>query len=219
MTTSNKVSISIQPAAEADLPAVIEFVHESKLALPINHVLFYDWPNNVAQQRVYRNAVESSFKEPSDEIFKAIDNKTGSIVGHLVLSHKEPAEGKSATVDGSDEIPKAPDGMNQEVFNAVVKYAPEMDTEKSVDHFVITHIFVKISHRRQGIGAQLIHYAIERAEKAGVPLSVCSEPAAHQFFLKQGLKDITHADIDLRKWVPELSGFGIFRMFGMAFKN
>lgn len=136
MATLNNSSISIQPATEADLPTIAEFVHESKLALTINRVLFYDWPNDAAQRPVYRNAVESSFRDPDSETLKVIDNESGSIVGHLVLSRKTPAKAKSATVtaEGSDEKPKAPDGMNQEVFDTVKKYAPEMDTEKNVDH-------------------------------------------------------------------------------------
>jgi hypothetical protein len=47
-------------------------------------------------------------------------------------------------------------------------------------------------------------------------LSLGSEPQAHEFFLAQGFKDTKHVDIDLRQWVPEYSGFGIFRFSGMV---
>jgi hypothetical protein len=62
----------------------------------------------------------------------------------------------------------------------------------------------------------LVKLATEKAEKAGIPLSLGSEPQAHEFFLAQGFKDTKHVDIDLRQWAPEYSGFGIFRFSGMV---
>jgi predicted N-acetyltransferase YhbS len=80
----------------------------------------------------------------------------------------------------------------------------------------LTHIFVKPTYRRKGIGSQLVRIAVDKAAEAGIPFSVCSEPAAHDFFLKLGFKDTVHGDIDLRKWAPENSGFGNFRLYGMV---
>ena len=57
---------------------------------------------------------------------------------------------------------------------------------------------------------------MKRAEDAALPLSVCSEPGAHKFFLTLGFKDMKHAEIDLRNWAEENSGFGVFRLTGMV---
>ena len=80
----------------------------------------------------------------------------------------------------------------------------------------LTHIFVKPLHRNNGIGSQLVRLAVERAGEVEIPLTVCSEPGSHDFFLKRGFTDTKFADIDLTKWAPKYSGFGIFRLSGMV---
>jgi hypothetical protein len=59
----------------------------------------------------------------------------------------------------------------------------------------------------------------EKAKAEGVPLALCSEPTAYGFFLKQGLKDTKHVDIDLSKWAPAYCGFGVFRISGMIWSH
>lgn len=61
------------------------------------------------------------------------------------------------------------------------------------------------SHRRRGIGKQLIQHCIEyirRADRQEVlcGLVVNSEPAAHGFFQKLGFEDSESVELDLRKW-------------------
>jgi hypothetical protein len=60
-----------------------------------------------------------------------------------------------------------------------------------------------------------VQVCFDNAKAEGLPLVVCSEPEAHDFFLALGFKDTRHFDIDLSKWAPAYSGFGMFRLFGM----
>lgn len=57
--------------------------------------------------------------------------------------------------------------------------------------------------------------AFEAAETEHVPLVVGSEPASNTFFTKLGFKYIKHCDIDLSKYAPPHSGFGVFRLTKM----
>jgi hypothetical protein len=127
---------SIHPVTSDDLPTLIQFLHESKLALTINRLLWKDWPNDICQRPQYINAIESSFKSESCEIFKAVDDESGMIVGHLVLTLRKPAtsEVRAATEEG-DEKPKIPNGINEEVLAVVAKFAAEVETLKDVEHF------------------------------------------------------------------------------------
>jgi hypothetical protein len=59
----------------------------------------------------------------------------------------------------------------------------------------------------------------DRAKAEGVPLALCSEPAAYDFFVKLGFRDTRHVDIDLSKWAPAYSGFGMFRLAGMIWSH
>jgi GNAT superfamily N-acetyltransferase len=224
---------SIHPVTSEDLPTLIQFLHESKLALTINRLLWKDWPNDICQRPQYINAIESSFKSESCEVFKAVD-ESGAIVGHLVLTLRQPATSEvKAAVEKGDGKPKIPNGINEVVLAEVAKFAAEVETLKDVEHLgdffpptylgrfakfciELTHIFVKHSHRRRGIGSQFVKLATEKAEKAGIPLSLGSEPQAHEFFLAQGFKDTKHVDISfpaLLRWWDRPPGQLSFSLF------
>lgn len=80
----------------------------------------------------------------------------------------------------------------------------------------LTHIFVDQAYRKKGIGSRLMRMCIERVKAEGLPLMLCSDPTAHEFYLKRGFTDTKHADLDLAKWAPEYSGFGVFKLWEMA---
>lgn len=66
---------SIVPVTAQDLPTMAKLLCDSKLQLTINRLLFKDWPNEAAQVPNYTRAVEGSFKDPSVESFKVVDDK------------------------------------------------------------------------------------------------------------------------------------------------
>jgi predicted N-acetyltransferase YhbS len=76
-------------------------------------------------------------------------------------------------------------------------------------------MYVKPSSRRQGIGSGLVTLALQKAKEASVPCFISAEPQARPLYLKLGFKDTEHFDIDLREYVPENCGFGVFRISGM----
>jgi hypothetical protein len=61
--------------------------------------------------------------------------------------------------------------------------------------------------------------AFDKAREEGLPLVVCSEPAAHDFFQVLGFKETNYAEIDLAKLAPKYSGFGVFRLTGMIWES
>jgi GNAT superfamily N-acetyltransferase len=229
MTTTH----SIHPVSSPDLPTLAQFLQESKLSLTINRLLFKDWPNETAQQAVYTHAVETGFQNPAVESFKVVDDEAGLIVGHLVLSRKRPAGTEAPSSEKGKGSP-VPDGVDGEVFAAVEAAIAAIDTAKDVDHLgefaprnrlasdlakpckVLTHLFVKPAYRRRGIGSRLVRLGVEKAGEAGVPLTAFAEPGARDFFLHCGFEDVESADIDLAKWAPRGSGFGVFRLSGMV---
>ncbi|KAJ4213027.1 hypothetical protein NW759_011288 [Fusarium solani] len=211
------MAISILPVAVSDLPMLAEFVHSSKLCLTINRLLYLDWPNDAAQKPQYRRAVESSFNDDMVQCLKAVDEESNELVGYLVLTPKTPIEARKDTEIGSDaEEQRVPKGMHAGVWSAVTNAAAEINRETdSLNHLGLTYIYVKPSHRQKGIGSLLLQEAFHRAHAARVPLALCSEPAAYNFYKNRGFQDTKHVDIDLRLWAPPYTGFGIFRLSGM----
>ncbi|RSM07408.1 hypothetical protein CEP52_005261 [Fusarium oligoseptatum] len=211
------MTLSIRPVAGPDLSLLAEFVHSSKLCLTINRLLYLDWPNEAAQKHQYRRAVESSFNNDTIQCLKAVDEESNELVGYLVLTPKTPVEESRDTEIGIDvEEQGVPEGMHAGVWSAVNNAAAEINRQTdSLDQLELTYIYVKPSYRQRGIGSLLLQEAFRRANAGRVPLVLCSEPAAYNFYKNRGFQDTKHVDIDLRLWAPPFTGFGIFRLSGM----
>jgi hypothetical protein len=63
-----------------------------------------------------------------------------------------------------------------------------------------------------------LQICFDKAKEEKLPLVVCSEPAANDFFASLGFKETEHADIDLAQFAPKYSGFGMFRLTGMIWE-
>lgn len=82
----------------------------------------------------------------------------------------------------------------------------------------LVYMCVEPSRQRQGVGSSLLQLGFDRARAEGIPLAVSVEAPAYGFFDKLRFKETKHVDIDLRKYAPANSGFGVFRLTGMIWE-
>ncbi|KAH6689495.1 hypothetical protein F5X68DRAFT_73084 [Plectosphaerella plurivora] len=208
-------SLSITPFTSDDLPVLAGFLHTAKLNLAINRLLIREWPNEVPQKANCTNAIQGSLNDPDSECLKAVDTATGDILGFAVLTRKRPQAQPQDAGEGDSDAPKSqcPDFMNPTVFNSVMQAASELGkVVQGVDHFDITYIYVKPSHRRTGIASKLLDTFKERCKAESLPLCIQIEPAGYRFFISQGFEDNGHHDFDLAQWAEPNSGLGVFRL-------
>ncbi|KAJ5733718.1 hypothetical protein N7493_002504 [Penicillium malachiteum] len=185
----------IERIDKEDLPFLGKFIHSAKLALSIN----------LLKSRHF------GFHGTSAECFKTIDNVTGEIVGYIDITAKSQ-EAENLSDKKPDPKSPIPEGLNPpllaEVNNAVGEIAKETD---GMERFVLTRI-------RRGVGSKLVQLGIDRAKAGGVPLTVCAEAPSITFFTSLGFVETRHVDMDLRKYAPDNSGFGLFRLAGMIWR-
>jgi hypothetical protein len=131
---ANITKTSIHPILESDVQAHGSLLRDAKLELTINRLLFNDWPNDEAQKPVYEGAVRGGFNDPATESWKVVDDETGAMVGYLSLTRKTPSKDAVEMKVGVG-LPKAPEGMNEDVFRTVVALVPTLETLDDVDHF------------------------------------------------------------------------------------
>ncbi|KAJ5288784.1 hypothetical protein N7478_001814 [Penicillium angulare] len=210
----------IELVVENDLPTLGHLIHSAKLALSINRLIFLNWPNEILQSSLYSQAVKSGHENASAECFKAVDNNTQDIIGYIVLARvsPEPEEKNDKEEDTPTQVP--PEGLNPPLLaevNGAVGGVVKSVQDK--DHFEVRYMCVKPFAQRHGIGSKLVHIALDRARVAGIPLFVCAEAPSIPFFTALGFKETGHVDIDLRKYAPDNSGFGIFRLAGMIWHH
>ncbi|KAE8395654.1 hypothetical protein ETB97_011247 [Aspergillus alliaceus] len=208
-------SYTIRPVQASDIPALADLLYTSKLSLTINRLLFKEWPNEAIQRQNYFRAVDSIDKSEPESL-TVVDKASGEIIGHLAFNRRLPVqkleEPKPET--GKQDLP---DFFNPEVVTAVLSAVAELKQDtKSIDHYELTYIIVKPGYRHRGIGRDLIKYVFDKAKSAAVPVIVNAEPQTYDFFKKYRFEDTKHVDFELDKWAPPYSGFGVFRLAGMA---
>ncbi|KAJ6178164.1 hypothetical protein N7519_008625 [Penicillium mononematosum] len=211
---------TISPVESSDLPFLSKFIHSAKLSLSINRLLYQPWPNHPVQEKQYTGAVEGAFADSSMECFKATDVDSNAIIGYIVLARKTATKGDSmAPAQSTDNGHNVPEGMNPDVLAEVsaANIAISKATE-NIDRYELVYLCVEPSYQRQGVGSSLLQLGFDRARAQAIPLATAAEAPAYGFFDKLGFKETRHVDIDLRKYAPENSGFGIFRLTGIIWK-
>ena len=64
-----------------------------------------------------------------------VDDESGEIVGQLNLTRKEPVVDEVKKGGSGDGKGNAPEGINEEVFREVMRFASEVQRMKEVEHF------------------------------------------------------------------------------------
>jgi hypothetical protein len=152
---------SIIPATPADLPTISSFVNISKQPLVINRLLWKDWPNEENQKAQCVRAVEGAWKDPLSETFKVIEDESGEIVGHLVLSK---IEGKTAEAKGEEG--SGPEGDGE-------KKTEENGKEGGMPEGLVPEVATAVGEATQKIGKDLEgveHFSMYLAPVIPIPL-------------------------------------------------
>lgn len=137
-------SYTIASVENDDILTLSDLVHTSKLSLPINQLLFRDWPNDAAQKPLYTQAVVSSHNDPAVTDLKAVDDASGKIIGYIAFTRKHASGGPPPT-DEADSARNAsdqqqhsspPEGLNPDVLAAVAGLnSQESRHFSSFDHY------------------------------------------------------------------------------------
>lgn len=130
---------SIQPLLEADLPAATELVQWSKLAMPINRLLWSDWPNLESQKAQTARAVHGSFSNPDYKSLKVVDDASGEVLGYMALIAKRPSStpevNETAPGDGAKEPFKLSEALNPGILSMVTTTKGDIENEMAAtDH-------------------------------------------------------------------------------------
>ncbi|KAI1777446.1 hypothetical protein F4818DRAFT_439801 [Hypoxylon cercidicola] len=209
---------NIEPATEADIPTLTEFLVASKRHLAINRFLFTDWPAEGVQRANYGAAVRGGMNKPDLSSLKAVHNESRRTVAYLVVARSAGAGAGSAGRGESQAQPpkrkgRAPEGIDPAVLERVEDAIAELGKP---DGDYLVYMYVEPPSRGMGIGELLLRECVDRAQWEGLPLSINCEPNHHDWFRRRGFRDVRVADIDLRAFAAENSGYGVFRISRMT---
>ncbi|KAI1760270.1 hypothetical protein GGR53DRAFT_470488 [Hypoxylon sp. FL1150] len=217
---------TIQPATEADIPTLTDFLVKSKRHLAINRFLFIHWPAEEDQHANYGTAVRGGITDPDISSLKVVHTNTNRTVAYLVVARSgRPETPRQVGNEESQRQRKEAENrrdltgvINPAVVEAVNDAFKQLGIPEG-EYLEIKYIYVEPSSRRLGIGTQLVRQCLDRANWERLPLTINAEPNHHDWFLRRGFVDVCAVDIDLRAFAPRDSGYGPFRISRMALRR
>ncbi|KAH8803534.1 acyl-CoA N-acyltransferase [Xylogone sp. PMI_703] len=214
--------ISITEATESDGSALAAVMTAAFSACDAAYSLIYascppGTHDNLAMQFLFTPV------QRADRItFKAVDNKTGKIVGFASWSipagRAIPAELEKSGDDDEPrkaELPAIP-GMNMTLWVEKISGPPNppsfSEEEISKTDIGLSFFFVHPDYQNRGIGSMLLKWGIEEANRHHVRLWLTSTPQAVNVYQKKGWEVVNEHEVDLGKY----GGPGIYRRARMV---
>lgn len=113
---------TIVPATEADITTIVNMLYLEKISLPLNQLMWKQWPNETPQKARIESAVSGSLKDANHQTYKFLDGENGEVVGLLVLARSGPTIPDEQSEKPEDETPKPsiPSELRGDVFEMVV---------------------------------------------------------------------------------------------------
>ncbi|KAI0386480.1 hypothetical protein F5Y04DRAFT_290094 [Hypomontagnella monticulosa] len=201
----------IQEATAADIPTLSRHIEACKQELS-------SMPGRPSDATQF---VTSSLEDIFTTCLKAVETTSARIVGQLfVTSGGGDGGGSGGTRDRRGSIGtvrpcqflQAPVTSAEEAIAQAMRW---LRPDIRGDYLELVHIYVDPAYRRQGIGTQLVRLCRDRARFDRLPLSVCTQPKCHEFFLNRRFGEAKRSDIDLRAATDGHARFGVIRFSRM----
>jgi GNAT superfamily N-acetyltransferase len=220
---AKQISFSLQPVHFVDVPIInrigkdsfVEDRHTQVKKLGKATISYLD-----DDSAGYRLA--QSLKIPKQVFIKAVDDKTGEILGSSTFFFRN-FDLKDIPKDGLGEEPGFPkpkdiekNDNGQELLTEADKAIAKLEEMESKDMeywenvlmppdskcLIIMGVSVDPKHQRKGIGAALLKWGTDQADKHGVFMWVHSSEMAWEAYANAGFEVAGTLDVDLDSWAP-----------------
>jgi hypothetical protein len=101
-------TVRIQKSIPSDIPLLAPVLAASHVSETIMSFFFPDWPSTETIVQYMTARLEGKMAEPNSEIYKAVDESTGQILGMVIMTlqdSKEAPERKLANPGGGFKVP------------------------------------------------------------------------------------------------------------------
>ena len=220
---AEEMSFSIHPVKFVDIPTLnrigkesfVEDRHTQVKKLGSATIAYLD-----EDSADYRHA--QGIKNPKQVAIKAVDDKTGEILGSSSFFFRNfdlkdiPKEDLGEEPDfPKPKVVQHKEIRQEELTEADKAIAKLEDMEgKDMEHWegvlmppgskclIIMGVSVDVKHQRKGIGAALLKWGTDQADKDGVYMWVHSSEMAWKAYANAGFEVAGTLDIDLDEWAP-----------------
>lgn len=189
--------ISIRPALEADLPAMIAITCAAMAPDPLTRLLYGE--NAVKTQTESLNAsLGKRFTAPSNPCFIFIAVTEKGVVGWILVRWEE---GMAFPPSLSSSKPGFQDWYSWQIRR---KWASYLEGRK---HVVLGALYVKPEYQGQGVGRKLVEYIYEEFALEGEEVIVQTRERSEGFYGRLGWRGVGETGVEMGEWGERVGGW------------
>ncbi|KAK5676147.1 hypothetical protein LTS10_011439 [Elasticomyces elasticus] len=198
------MAVQISPIEETDVPEYVRIELEAFRTHPRLPML---WPkgNTDDLHAYYEERKMKNFHDPDCHILKAVEEPTGKIMGISEWDfYLDPKAAAETPISDPDERPPAnwPEGGNWAIRSFFKleweKWSRETFAGKP---YIELHILVvHPDFHRRGVGAKLLSWGCEQADKHGVTACLESTPAGLELYKRFGFHEVRILKADMHQF-------------------
>ncbi|KAK2765098.1 hypothetical protein FQN54_008797 [Arachnomyces sp. PD_36] len=195
------MTIQLLKATLDDVPELVDVYGDSFADFTITRLCNPKGTQSPAARESHSGMLEMQIKDPVGLMVKAVDTETGEILGYarwsMYLSGRTEEE-LNAPVPQRPANPEIIVELRDNFLNLLDKTRKEVMGGKP--HCILNVLAVSPKHQRRGIGALLIGYGSDIADKEGVETYLESTPPGYELYKRNGFQDVGTISLDIGKW-------------------
>lgn len=203
---SAPANISLAPATKADFPALVSISVAANPPDAKSKVQNGDREETLeSREQVVKPALEGYSESPNCRFVKAVDEKTGEIVGWIIFAVYQPEKRNPVVDPPSGSVAEKP--QTPSLGSATGKDLEHWHNHYmgGKRHMIICMLAVHPDHQSRGVGAALVKSATDKADAEGLPSWVHSSHVKKsvRFYEKCGFEVVETSAYDLDEYVVE----------------
>lgn len=206
--------IDIVPVVEADFPVLANIFAVAMRPSLADRVLFKEYDHNVDAEQFILVMVKDLGTRPNARLIKTVQRGTDEVVGYAAATFYNADDGKVAPAESGGLPPYINEVFCNDYFGAMGQKRAQHMTGKDFWNWNI--LTVLPSRQNMGIGSQLLAWGLANWPIGNNPIYLSAQLEGHKFYQKHGWQDVDEVVMDLGKYMPPFSGYGLHKTVCMV---
>jgi len=196
------MTIEIQPLEKEDLVPWLEIHYEA--FYPTFPFFWYRRPSPESFQAMAERRVDS-LAQPENHFMKAVDTEQGNKVVGVASWSVHTEQRTEQDTKKSFTAPMTIPEINEEARNAFTAQINEarMNIMGPAPVVMLNSLVVSPSYQRKGIGAQLMKFGVDEADRLGLRAYLEASVFGKGLYERFGYKDVKNIEFDCKPWGGE----------------
>ncbi len=201
--------IHIIPADEADFAVLAKIMALALQPGCVDRVLYKEYNHAAAAVDFALSSIKELNTRPNARIIKAVLNSSNEIVGYAAATFYKAGHDKAAISKEETTPSYINEQFSDDYYGALSQKRRQHMAGKDYCHW--NKLMVLPSYQKMGIGSQLLSWGLASWPIGNNPVYLSAQLEGHKLYQNFGWQDVDEIILDLGKYMPPFSGYGLHK--------